>query len=175
MRIRKAKQSDAEDIAKVHVDSWRTTYKGIISDKFLNQLSYDRRTELWQGNISKEDTYILVVENSEGQIVGFADAWKRETNIVPYSIDLTSIYLLEDYQGKGIGKMLIRELFTYFKEKGYEKVFVDVLEENKSRYFYEHYGAKHIKSVEIKIGDALLNEFIYEWNDLDCALEKLNA
>lgn len=175
MIIRKAELSDAEGIAKAHVDSWRTTYKGIIADSFLSQLSYDRRTQLWESNISNKENCILVAENTEGIIVGFADAWKRETNMVPYSIDLTSIYLLEDYQGKGIGKKLFRELFNYIKKKGYKKAFVDVLEKNKSRYFYEHYGARKIKTVEIIIGDALLNELIYEWNDLDSVLEKLNA
>ncbi len=111
MIIRKAKLVDAEGIAKVHVDSWRTTYKGMIPDDYLTQLSYEGRTELWQRNMSKEDTSIFVAENSEGVIIGFADAWKRETNTVPHSIDLTSIYLLENYQGKGIGKRLLRELF----------------------------------------------------------------
>lgn len=33
MIIRKAKLDDATGIAKVHVDSWRTTYKGIIPEK----------------------------------------------------------------------------------------------------------------------------------------------
>jgi len=46
MIIRKAKLDDATGIAKVHVDSWRTTYKGIIPDDFLNNLSYEQRTEL---------------------------------------------------------------------------------------------------------------------------------
>lgn len=82
MIIRKAKLDDATGIAKVHVDSWKSTYKGIIPDDFLNNLSYERRTELWKKNIAKEDNHVVVAENNEGQIVGFADAWKRETNVV---------------------------------------------------------------------------------------------
>lgn len=46
MIIRKATISDAEGIAKVHVDGWRTTYKNILSDEFLNKLLYEQRTKM---------------------------------------------------------------------------------------------------------------------------------
>jgi ribosomal protein S18 acetylase RimI-like enzyme len=173
MIIRKAKLDDATGIAKVHVDSWRTTYKGIIPDDFLNNLSYEQRTELWKGNITKEDNYVVVAENNEGQIVGFADAWKRENNVLKSSSDLTSIYLLKEYQGQGIGKKLLKELFEHFKQLGNGKIFVEVLEENKTRYFYEYYGAKLVKTVQIKMGEKILNELIYEWDNIDDVIEKL--
>jgi ribosomal protein S18 acetylase RimI-like enzyme len=173
MIIRKAKLDDATGIAKVSVDSWRTTYKDIIPDDFLNNLSYEQRTESWKANIVREDNYVIVAENSDGQIVGFADAWKRETNEAENACDLTSIYLLKEYQGKGIGKKLLKELFAHFKQAGYSKIFVEVLEENKTRYFYEYYGAKFVKEVQIKIGGKILNELIYEWDHMDQVIEKL--
>lgn len=56
---------------------------------------------------------------------------------------------------------------------GYEKVFVEVLEDNKTRYFYEYYGAKLVNKVQIKIGGKVLNELIYEWNNVDKVIEKI--
>lgn len=173
MKIRKAVLEDAEGIAKVHVDSWRATYKEIIPSSYLNDLSYVQRTELWRSNILKAENYVVVAEEETGQIIGFADSWKRENNTAENSGDLTSIYLLEEYQGKGVGKMLLKELFNHFKEKGYEKIFVEVLEENKTRYFYEYYGAKLIDTSQIKIGGEILNELIYEWEDVDAVIGKL--
>lgn len=41
MEIRKTKLEDASGIAKVQVDSWRKTYKGIVPESFLNSMSYD--------------------------------------------------------------------------------------------------------------------------------------
>lgn len=55
----------------------------------------------------------------------------------------------------------------------YEKVFVEVLEDNDTRYFYEYYGAKLIKKMQLKIGNIILNEMIYEWNDVGSVLDKL--
>ncbi|MHC0551926.1 hypothetical protein [Salinicoccus sp. CNSTN-B1] len=65
MNIRKAHLKDAEGVARVHVDSWRTTYGGIIPDDYLNGLSYEQRTELWKNNIGKKGNYVLVAENTE--------------------------------------------------------------------------------------------------------------
>jgi len=173
MIIRKAILTDAPMIAKVHVDSWRTTYKDIIPKAFLDKLSYEQRTELWYRNISEENNYVLVAENDQGELVGFADAWKRETNTEEDSIDLTSIYLLEEYQGMAIGKKLLKELFKYFKQMNYERVFVEVLADNQTRYFYEYYGAKLVNTVQVKIGEKILNEIIYEWDSVDKVIEKL--
>lgn len=173
MKIRNAVLEDAEGIAKVHVDSWRTTYRNIISKDYLDNLSYEQRTDLWKRNIGKKGNFLIVAENNEGQIIGFADAWKRENNTEENSIDLTSIYLLKTYQGKGIGKNLLKELFEYFKRGEYTKVFVEVLEENKTRLFYEYYGAILVDTIEISIGGAQLNELVYRWDSVDKVLEKL--
>jgi L-amino acid N-acyltransferase YncA len=173
MNIRKAVLTDAKGIAKVHVDSWKSTYKNIIPDEFLKKLSYDQRTELWNRNIIKEGNYVFVAENNEGEIVGFADCGKRESNNVPNSGDLTSIYLLEEYQGKGVGKQLLKQLFLQFEELGFNRVFVEILEDNKTRYFYEYYGANLLKSEKITIAGAELNLLIYEWNNLNQVLSKL--
>ncbi|MGE7602527.1 N-acetyltransferase family protein [Peribacillus sp. NPDC097675] len=172
MFIRKATLADAIDIAKVHVDSWRSTYKNIIPDEFLKKLSYDQRTDLWNRNISKEGNYVFVAENNEGKIVGFADCGKRENNNVTKSGDLTSIYLLEEYQGKGIGKQLLKQLFLQFQALGFNRVFVEVLEDNNTRYFYEYYDANLLKSEKITIAGAEMNLLIYQWNNLNQVLSK---
>ncbi|WP_330217584.1 hypothetical protein [Planococcus halocryophilus] len=41
MKTRKATEQDAPGIAKVHVDSWKTTYKEILPSAFLTSLSYE--------------------------------------------------------------------------------------------------------------------------------------
>lgn len=166
MNIRRAVIEDAKGIARVHVESWRTTYKNIIPDEFLMNLSYEQRTDLWNRNVSKEGNYVFVAENENGEIVGFADCGKREKNDIDQSGDLTSIYLLEEYQGKGIGKKLMKQLFHQFNELNYNKVFVEVLEDNKTRFFYEKYGAKIQKTERIQIAGVELDLLIYEWDNV---------
>lgn len=172
MNVRKANLNDAKGIAKVHVDSWRTTYRNILPDHFLQSLSYDQRTASWNQNFFDKSNYIYVAENNDGEIIGFGTCGKREKNKVDHSGDLTSIYLLEEYQGTGVGKQLLKQLFNQFKELNFNSVFVEVLEDNKTRYFYEYYGAELLKSEKITIAGTELNLLIYEWKDIENVLAK---
>ena len=96
--IRKAGIGDATDIAKVQVDSWRTTYKGIVPDPFLNNLSYEQqRTDLEKG-IMENNVYIA--ENENGQVIGFSAGGKERTGkYKTYLGELYAIYILKKYQG----------------------------------------------------------------------------
>lgn len=67
---------------------------------------------------------------------------------------------------------MLTELFRYFKEQDYEKVFVEVLEENKTRHFYEYYGAVLVKTEQIRIGGGVLRELVYVWNDVEAVCRK---
>ncbi|MBT2646676.1 GNAT family N-acetyltransferase [Bacillus sp. ISL-34] len=170
MLIREATVADAEGIAKVHVDCWRTTYKDIMPSDFLDNLSYEKRKELWIKNLTRDGNYVYVAENNEGRIVGFISGGKRETNKVEDSGDLTSIYILENFQRMGIGKNLIKELFFKFEELGFKTIFAEVLEGNKSRYFYEAFGAELLKTEKVKMAGAELNLLVYEWKDISPVL-----
>ncbi|MGG0412297.1 N-acetyltransferase family protein [Peribacillus simplex] len=170
MLIKEATVADAEGIAIVHVDCWRTTYKDIMPSDFLDNLSYEQRKDIWIKNITKDGNYVYVAENNEGKIVGFISGGKRETNKVEDSGDLTAIYILENFQRMGIGKKLIKELFLKFEELGFKAIFVEVLEDNESRYFYEAFGAELIKTDKIKMAGAELNLLVYEWKDISPVL-----
>lgn len=174
MNIRKAALKDAKGIAKVHVDSWRTTYKNIVPDDYLEKLSYDQRTELWKRNIVRNNNIIYVAENHQGDIVGFAGGGQREENQVEKVGDLTSIYILEDYQGEGIGKELLRQLVIQFEELALDHVFVEVLKDNKTRYFYEHYGATLVETKEITIAGKPLELLVYKLGDIKQVRSRLN-
>ncbi|MBP1970541.1 L-amino acid N-acyltransferase YncA [Virgibacillus natechei] len=165
MKIRKATQRDAPHIATVHVDSWRTTYKGILPCEFLKKLSYEQRTKLWESNVTEENVY--VVENEDEEIVGFATGGKKKTeNYDQFHGELYAIYILEEYQGKGIGKMLMQPVIKELEQFGINSIIVLVLEDNPSKYFYEALGAREIDSLEITIAGVELNELVYGWDDL---------
>lgn len=173
MITRHATMEDAAGIAKVHVDTWHTTYSGILPQSVLDNLSYAKRTELWESNIANENNVIFVSENCKGEITGFVVGATRETNLEPGASDLTSIYLLEECQGKGVGKQLLKVMMQSFKERGFQKIYVDVLSENNTRHFYEYYGAEYVKTVQLNWDGTIIDEDIYVWKDIDAVLQKL--
>ena len=174
MIIRTATQEDAASIAKVHVDSWRTTYKGIIPQNFLDNLSYDKRTTLWENNLANSARSIYVAQTDEDEIIGFVVGEKRDTNTEQDATDLSAIYLFEQWQGKGVGKLLLKQMMLKFKEQGFNKVYVEVLADNKARAFYKYYGAQYVKTITITFNGVPVDEDVYVWESVDAILEKLN-
>ena len=52
VHIREANVLDAAATSKVHVDSWRTTYTGVVQDEYLAQLSYQQQEQMWRDILS---------------------------------------------------------------------------------------------------------------------------
>lgn len=172
MRIRRAIAKDIEGIAKVHLESWISTYKNIISKEYLKSITIEKRVKLWRQNFELGN-YILVAENESHQIVGFVDTDYKNL----YSANdtkVTSIYILDDYQGFGLGKQLLRAILIHLYKSGYTKVYVEVLTDNKSKNFYQHFGATKVIEKEITIGKQNISETIYVWNDLSNSIAKLS-
>ncbi|MGY6209093.1 N-acetyltransferase family protein [Cytobacillus firmus] len=166
MRIRAARLSDAGAIAKVHVDSWRTTYKNIIPEEFLENLSYQSREELWINIIPKG--IVFVAENDEGQIVGFSSGGKeRSGDYKEYQGELSSIYILKEFQGQGIGKALVKSVTKELGKSGMNTMLVFVLADNNSTLFYEAMGGKVIDKIEVEIAGKKLYELVYGWDTID--------
>jgi L-amino acid N-acyltransferase YncA len=165
VNIRKAVLSDAKGIAKVHVDSWRTTYANNIAEDNLNQLSYEKREQLWISAIPNGGVY--VVENDEGTIVGFSSGGKERSGEYPgFSGELYAIYILKEYQGRGLGKALVKPIIKELQDQQIDSMLVCVLEDNNSRLFYEALGGKKIDSIKIEIGGEEFNELIYGWEHI---------
>ncbi|MEH7225340.1 GNAT family N-acetyltransferase [Bacillus sp. JJ1566] len=165
MKIRKAILSDAKGIAKVHVDSWRTTYSGVVPDEYLQQLNYESREKMWERGIP--NGHIFVAENDLEEIVGFACGGKeRSGNYENYQGELYAIYILREYQGQGLGKKLVVPVVKQLLDKEINTMLVLVLEENKSCLFYEALGARKLDTVEVEIGGKKLKEAVYGWDNL---------
>ncbi len=165
MKIRKAVLADASGIAKVHVDSWRSTYTGIVPDEHLQNLSYESREMMWKKGIP--NGHIFIAENEEGEVVGFAcGGQERSGEYGNFHGELYAIYILKEYQGRGLGKKLVAPVVRQLLGKHITNMLVLVLEENKSCLFYEALGARKLDSVEVEIGGKTLKEAVYGWDDL---------
>lgn len=170
MKIRKATVADAAGIARVHVDSWRATYKNIVPDTYLNQLTYDAREQLWNENLKDDNNY--VAENEEGKILGFADGGKERTGNYPtLKGEVYSIYILPENQGQGIGSTLMEHVVNELIGKGLNSMLVWVLKDNPFLGFYEKIGGRAVDNKTINIAGKELIEIAYGWEDLSRLME----
>ncbi|WP_449601870.1 N-acetyltransferase family protein [Paenibacillus sp. Marseille-Q9583] len=167
MKIREATASDIAGIAFVHATSWKTTYKGLISDEFLDNFTVEARRLRWIQNFENpnKDEVMYVAEDEAGMIIGFANGGaRREPDL--YDAELYALYLLKEHQGKGLGKQLIRSVAQNLLKKNYSSFMAWVLVGNPAIHFYHSVGGESISSIEVKIGNELLEEIKIGWQDI---------
>ena len=166
MRIRRALPSDAPGIARVHVESWRSTYIGIVPDDYLASLDRSERERVWRRLIADETQITYLVENSRDGIVGFVNGGPARMDDMPYAGELYAIYLLEQHQRQGVGRRLVRELCAWLLTQDLTSMYTWVLDRNPSRRFYESRGGIEFTRQTMTIGGLELAEVAYGWDDI---------
>ena len=172
-RIRPAQTEDALSIARVHVDTWRTTYVGIVPDEHLANLSYERCQAGWVEELSdpEGETHTFVAEAQPGQIVGFACGGPIQDALAGVDGELYNIYVLKSFQGKGYGKRLVTRVARDLSIRGFHALVIWVLKDNPACRFYERLGGHLAAEKVVEIGGKLLTDVAYVWPDL-AAFEK---
>ena len=170
MQIREATVDDAAGIAIVKVNSWKTTYKGFFPDEVLDNLSIEEETLKWVRNleeISKLNTSIAYVAETEGnEIIGFAVGRKYDHRIYRYDCNLGIIYLLKEYQRKGIGRKLTEMVVDFFVEKRFKSMIIWILKGNPSGLFYEKLGGVPKEVAKVERWGNVYEEIGYVWEDI---------
>ncbi len=170
MNIRKALPEDAAKIARVHVDAWRTTYRGIVPDDYLALLSYEQRTEVWTRHIqetSQGKFFIYVAEEEVGHIAGFAGGGISRKDTPDYLGELYAIYILQEYQRRGIGRELTRTAVENLLKMKLDSMLIWVLAQNMlARSFYEALGGQLVRHSQHEIGGVPYEDVAYGWLDI---------
>ncbi len=166
-KVRTAEIDDAAAIARVHVATWRTTYRGLLPDDFLASLDEAGYEERWKRTLGEASARVYVAEGRDG-VVGFASGGRERAGETGFSGELYAIYVLREAQGRGHGRRLVHAVVAGLRELGLADMIVWVLRDNKSaRDFYEQLGGVLVRSQPITIGSALLQEVSYGWKSLD--------
>ena len=165
--IREATVADVPMIARVHIDTWRTTYRGIVPEKTLAQLSYSQREKSWLQMLSKaqDAQFTYVACDRSGQIIGFADGSLERTEHPIYKGELNAIYILEAHQRQGIGRRLFHSVVKRLETLNINSMLVWVLADNPACKFYESLGGQKVDEKQIERGGVTLNEVAYGWKD----------
>jgi ribosomal protein S18 acetylase RimI-like enzyme len=180
--IRRASTGDARAIARVHVDCWRSAYAGIIPDRVMVDMSVDDKAAFWRGMVlragARESVLVANVtqsDSSRGEIVGFAScgpADRRSGGVIPAGFDgeIQTLYVLPDWQEQGLGRALLCGGFRALRRAGFGSVYVWVLAQNPSRFFYEAMGGRRVGERMESLWGLELPEIAYGWPDLADAL-----
>jgi ribosomal protein S18 acetylase RimI-like enzyme len=165
--VRPADVEDAAAIARVHIDTWRTAYRGLLPDDFLAALDGAGYEDRWRRTLAGGPGRVYVAEDGR-QVVGFASGGPERAGEEGFSGELYAIYVLQESQGRGHGRRLVQAVARGLRESELPNMIVWVLGDNhQARHFYERLGGAYVRSQPITIGSALLREVSYGWRSLD--------
>ena len=177
IKIRRATPEDAPDIARVTAYSWLDSYKGIISQDYLNEkISKDRldySTNKTKAVIESTDKYyVATVDDKVEDFVYYEKSSEEEYKDYGY---LEAIYLSKEYKGLGIGKMLFSVAVNGLKEIGYNKFYLHCLTGNKTLGFYKKYTGRVVDTIKYPLRVFDVDADVVVFDNIDEILCILNT
>ena len=145
-----------QNINTIATITWQATYKDILDSKQIKyMLDKYLSVNAIRKSIAEGYTYTLLIE--EDVRTGFF-AYK----FIDDYIFLSKLYILPNFQNKGIASLVIRELKNF-----HQPIRLTVNKHNeKAIKAYEHLGFKRIDSIVTPIGEGyVMDDYVYEMRD----------
>ena len=159
--LRKAKEQDIEVIRAIAADTWPSTYLDIIGQEqidYMLEKMYSKGELLGQ---LLEGHIFIIAEDNENQF-GFAGYSIIDHEKRIYK--LHKLYVLPSAHGKGVGKILINEVFNQVKDAGGTALQLNVNKHNKAKDFYLKGGFSIKESVKLDIGGGyFMDDYVMEY------------
>ena len=165
--VREAVYEDAEGIARVHTDSWQTSYRGILPDTVLDRIDVGQRAESRRKILRDRSLFQLVAYDvTHGDIVGFCDAGASRRH-VPYKGEVYAIYLAHRAKRHGLGQEMFDRVKAWLVANQMPSMIVWVLENNHhARRFYEAMGGMSGGRLRTTVAGHPVVELSYIWDRL---------
>lgn len=159
MFVRTASERDLQAIRSLLVETWHATYDVIYGAERVTEITNSWHSlESLARRLVRPNSEFLVADDGSA-IGGMAYA---EADGTGAQVTLRQLYVLPAFQGRGIGGMLLEEVFESFPEA---RVFRLEVEEKNERAiaFYQSNGFENVGSVSnCGGGDSGIPAMIYE-------------
>lgn len=141
MSVRDGRPHDALAIARVHVRSWQSAYRGIFDDAFLDSLRAEDRVGRYSLKGASRSGPQTIVAERGGEIVGFTTVGPSRDADAADAAELYAVYVDPVAWGSGVGRQLMGAAYARIEALGFERAILWVLEGNeRARHFYRSDG-----------------------------------
>lgn len=155
---RKVKPTDLLNLAVLKMQVWISTYatEGIIEEYSSYVLSEFSIESVGKSIIDKDK--LTLIATNEGRIIGCAEILIKPASPCP-SVEpcpeITTLYVLERFQGLGVGKLLLAECINFLKELKFENIWLTVYFRNeKAIKFYSKQNFTQIGEMDFQLGNS---------------------
>ncbi|MGI8640968.1 MAG: GNAT family N-acetyltransferase [Pyrinomonadaceae bacterium] len=137
-----------------------------MPQEFLDNLSVAKREQAFRQRFGEENYKMFVAETAKDGIVGFADFGKSREKDFAYEAELYAIYLLREFQGKGIGENLFKLCQKEMIADEVNSMYLMALRISPYKSFYEKMGGKLVGKGNYFLALVEYETVIYGWRDL---------
>lgn len=113
--IRLANENDCDELSRLKREVWKTTYRGIYPNEKINNFDYEKNKKTFIKIVNNPNIDLYVVE-ADGKIIGYIDFGIPVRPFQDYKQEIWLLYILKEYQGKGIGKRLFNIAYENIKK-----------------------------------------------------------
>lgn len=163
MKIRSATRSDLEQIAAIHIESWKDAYRNDLPPEFIDEKIDAIMNRHWNEIEIKPQDILLVAE--EDELAGFVSVWCRPAPYIDY------LHVRPALRSKKIGSALMQAIAQEIVHRGHRSAYLWVFESNrKAIRFYERLGGVQQDSTYNNLfGYDVLSRKIH-WDDITIVL-----
>lgn len=159
---------DAEAVARVHVESWQTAYRGIYRDAYLDRGALDNRLAHWRARLAAaSDATAGLVAEEAGRVVGFAYLDRDDDPARGPLLD--NLHVRPETRSRGLGRRLLAAAAGEIDRRGWTpRLHLWVFEANTgARRFYERHGGRAVERVMYDASDGgAYPAWCYAWDAL---------
>lgn len=148
--LRRAGQDDWPAVAAIHAASWRSAYRGIYPDSYLDEEVPEERRAYWRDALAAMDSELDAVFLAEeaDEAIGFACLRRKAEAAGPL---LDNLHVLPERKGEGTGRRLIAAAAGWLvgRESGAALQLVVWSDNRRARAFYARLGGREVETFEV--------------------------
>lgn len=143
--VSRATLSDAEELSSVQLKCWMETSVEKLREVSLDDFdemygTYDQVVKRWQERLrdykSNDKERLILLARIDGRIIGYAHVFQDK---ISRSIIIKRFFILNEFQGKGIGYTMMEKIFKWSKDR--RPIILRAAEANHdAQRFYEKFG-----------------------------------
>ena len=149
IKLRYWTKADFNTVKEILLTTWKDTYSFIPEEDILSHFEkfYNKQSliEILEDPFSKG-----IIAEFESKPVGWMKLFEDKINKRFY---ISSLYILPDYQGFGIGKKLLNEAYLIAMQKEYDRIWLGVMTKNvKAVDWYKNIGFVFVEEDPFQMG-----------------------
>lgn len=174
IKVRKAAPVDADDIARVYIESWHDTYAAILPMRLLCAMTPRGQAARWRAAVRARGEAVFVAEDEKRGIVGMASCGQSRDAVLGFDGEVYTLYVDPACYGEGVGRALLKSSFAWMTERGYGSCVIWAHAKNNARFFYEKLGGRLIAERSGRMMGDPIAEAGFGWKRLALAEKEVS-